>query len=655
MENQVQTITFNMLPMTIGVLPSSYVDSMSYYETLLWLCNYLENTVIPAVNNNGEAVTELQNAYIQLHDYVEHYFDNLDVQTEINNKLDEMVEDGSLTEIIKSYIDPYIEAQDEEIRSFEDTITTGFDNYKNSVNASINSQNQAITTLQNNTETALNNQTSSINTLSGRVDNLSTLTEGSTTGDAELADIRVGFNGVTYANAGDAVRGQCEDNNDLIHGLIEGELFNTEAINLDKLSVDSNYTLNKYTFHQDANASASSGYLTYIHDTSATSVTVKGKIIIRSNITTLKIHTRLNNTNYFFYTFTNLKAGDILYLYKTITVPATEASTIRLLITVQDTTTVRDFDLINPIFLQDGVANNVGTIGYESASAGTVTASTETYKALATKEYVQNAIEGSTEFSSLNFGVVGDSITAERDGATNWPSYVNTELGFASKHNTGVGSSTWAFKKKSYDNVEYTPQDYGQIGWVGYSTASTPTSAEQAQQIANNCAKNHVEEFIANVTAGTYSAPDIFIFAYGTNDNSTDSAIGSVEDAFSDTLANINKFTLCGGMRYAIETITTAYPDCQCFVLNILQSAYQGNQSRANQLKKNQAIKEMADYFSIPVIDQYDNVGITRLYEIAGSEGRYLRDGLHPNTNGKKKIASYITRKLKNMYCIPIE
>lgn len=41
-----------------------------------------------------------------------------------------------------------------------------------------------------------------------RVTNLATLKNGSTTGDAELQDIRTGYNGQTYSNAGEAVREQ---------------------------------------------------------------------------------------------------------------------------------------------------------------------------------------------------------------------------------------------------------------------------------------------------------------------------------------------------------------------------------------------------------------------------------------------------------------
>lgn len=94
MNNEIKKVSpFKHFCITIGNLPTSYLESMSYYETLCWLCKYLQDTINPAVNNNAEALEELQN-------YVSSYFDDLDVQEEINNKLDDMAESGELAEII---------------------------------------------------------------------------------------------------------------------------------------------------------------------------------------------------------------------------------------------------------------------------------------------------------------------------------------------------------------------------------------------------------------------------------------------------------------------------------------------------------------------------------------------------------------------------
>lgn len=87
------------------VIPLAFDESMSYLELLYSLLHYLKETVIPAVNNNADAVTELQNLYNELKSYVDNYFDNLDVQEEINNKLDEMAESGQLADIISQFLE----------------------------------------------------------------------------------------------------------------------------------------------------------------------------------------------------------------------------------------------------------------------------------------------------------------------------------------------------------------------------------------------------------------------------------------------------------------------------------------------------------------------------------------------------------------------
>ena len=62
------------------------------------------NKIINSENNLGTQMENVTNAFIELQNYVNNYFDNLDVQDEINNKLNQMVEDGTLQEIITQYI-----------------------------------------------------------------------------------------------------------------------------------------------------------------------------------------------------------------------------------------------------------------------------------------------------------------------------------------------------------------------------------------------------------------------------------------------------------------------------------------------------------------------------------------------------------------------
>lgn len=75
---------------------------------LIRMFNKLSKNTKEEVERFETSVNETVENYIeqfnQLHDYVHDYFDNLDVQEEINNKLDDMVEAGTLQEIITTYI-----------------------------------------------------------------------------------------------------------------------------------------------------------------------------------------------------------------------------------------------------------------------------------------------------------------------------------------------------------------------------------------------------------------------------------------------------------------------------------------------------------------------------------------------------------------------
>ena len=85
-------------------LPLAFDESLSYYECLCALLDYLEKTIVPAVNNNAEILINLENYVKELKEYVDNYFENLDVQEEINNKLDDMATSGELAEIIAEFL-----------------------------------------------------------------------------------------------------------------------------------------------------------------------------------------------------------------------------------------------------------------------------------------------------------------------------------------------------------------------------------------------------------------------------------------------------------------------------------------------------------------------------------------------------------------------
>lgn len=85
----------------------STFEALDNYGLYCKIVEYL-NTVIENLNISEDNIGNLYDSFVELHNYVQNYFENLDVQDEINNKLDEMAETGELDIIVDRYLS-YIE------------------------------------------------------------------------------------------------------------------------------------------------------------------------------------------------------------------------------------------------------------------------------------------------------------------------------------------------------------------------------------------------------------------------------------------------------------------------------------------------------------------------------------------------------------------
>lgn len=247
------------------------------------------------------------------------------------------------------------------------------------------------------------------------------------------------------------------------------------------------------------------------------------------------------------------------------------------------------------------------------------------------------------DFTKLNLGVDGDSITA----GNQWSYYATQYLGFANHHNVAVGSATFGDRTQVYGGVTYVTQNYDDADFAGISDGWQPTTDPvEIQKRCNNCARVHVQKFISEVTAGTYPVPDIFVFAMGTNNGT----IGTIEDALNgkdanDLSAEVRQ-TMAGGARWAIQKIIETYPNCRVYVSAPIQRADETANEKG--LQKTDILRGICNGLSVGFFNTFGECGITEKLETG--TGRYLRDGLHPDTEGQKLMGRYLAKEIRNNY-----
>ncbi len=162
-----------------------------------------------------------------------------------------------------------------------------------------------------------------------------------------------------------------------------------------------------------------------------------------------------------------------------------------------------------------------------------------------------------------------------------------------------------------------------------------------ARQTAPSENPRHDLDFVSRVADMDADANVVAVFG-GTNDfGHGDAPFGTFDDR--------TEGTFCGALHVLYTMLLEKYPDSAIFVITPL---HRETESIPNTHGKTlhdyvQAIRQTAEYYSLPVLDLYANYGVQPAVPVM--KERYMPDGLHPNDEGHALLARKIIQFIKTL------
>lgn len=157
------------------------------------------------------------------------------------------------------------------------------------------------------------------------------------------------------------------------------------------------------------------------------------------------------------------------------------------------------------------------------------------------------------------------------------------------------------------------------------------------QKTASACS-DWDRDFIERTDEMDDSADIVVVFG-GTNDfGHGDAPFGKFSD---DT-----EYTFYGALHVLYKKLINKYPDSEIVVITPLHRLTEDNTVNERGLERKslkcyvEAIREVAEYYGLPVLDLYKTSGMQPAVEI--NRKLYMPDGLHPSDLGAAKIAERI-------------
>ncbi len=479
----------------------------------------------------------------------------------------------------------------------------------------------------------VNDLNSDVDVISARLDNI-VAQSGSTEGNTELQDIRVDNTGLSFANAGSAVRGQMNNviymlNN--LNGIIEPAMeigsigtngqnaTTTNAVRTAFISgvgvyVWSDHTYRVYYYQEDgtyinrSNQFTTPGYhysanakkCRIVFYSSGGDITDAGDFMVNSAISTsespaFRFLGRMNFTGE-----TTLKYTDTGYK----TFPGAWISNI---------------DDLPDGWSGGGIVINLSPFSATQGLQILISTTYSVYMRYYTSSSWQNWTLVNPEipdiyYTDTRWAALGDSITQGYYSA-------NGEI-------AGVTTENWVNQVRDING--YTTVNYG-VGGSGYIHSGTVGDQTNARE---------------KVDMIDFSNYDLVTLAYGVNDWHYNQNIGESTDSTSAS-------TMAGNMKYCIEKIMDDNPLCKIVVLLPQNCSKYGGDFASNwglghSLATSGTLqhvidieKEICEYYGIQYVDMA-SAGIVNRSNI----NSILPDGIHPSIDCYKQMAKIIARAI---------